>query len=54
MRAIDIHTHIGRLLYDLPYDQPDDLIAFLDAHPIDLAAVAESRFYGAAAPGLAN
>ncbi len=54
MRAIDIHTHIGRLLYDLPYNQPDDLIAFLDAHQIDLAAVAESRFCGAAAPGLAN
>lgn len=54
MRTIDIHTHIGRLLYDLPYNQPDDLIAFLDAHQIDLAAVAESRIYGAAAPGLAN
>ena len=54
MRAIDIHTHIRRLLYDLPYNQPGDLIAFLDPHQINLAAVAESRFCGAAAPVLAN
>ena len=39
MRAIDIHTHIGRLLVDLPYNQPEDLIAFLDLHQMDMAAV---------------
>jgi len=39
MRAFDIHTHIGRLLYDLPYNRPEDLIAFLDQHQIDQAAV---------------
>ena len=39
MRAFDIHTHFGLLLYDLPYNQPQDLIAFLDQHQIDRAAV---------------
>jgi uncharacterized protein len=39
MHTFDIHTHVGRLLVDLPYNRPEDLIAFLDLHHIDMAAV---------------
>ena len=39
MRFIDIHTHIGRLLHDLPPNRPEDLIATLDREGIEKAAV---------------
>jgi len=39
MRFIDVHTHIGRLLYDLPANRPEDLIATLDRMGIERAVV---------------
>lgn len=39
MTIVDIHTHVGRLLHDVPANQPQDLVATLDAHGIAHAAV---------------
>lgn len=39
MRLVDVHTHVGRLLHDLPSNGPEDLIATLDRHGIERAAV---------------
>lgn len=39
MKLFDIHTHIGRLLHSLPANGVDDLIATLDRHGIERAAV---------------
>lgn len=39
LALFDIHTHIGRLLHDRPGNSPSDLIATLDRHGIDRAAV---------------
>jgi predicted TIM-barrel fold metal-dependent hydrolase len=39
MPLIDVHTHIGRLLHDLPPNGPEDLIETMDALGIELAAV---------------
>ncbi len=36
---LDIHTHIGRLLVDLPANTPDDLLATMDRYGIDRACV---------------
>lgn len=39
MRLIDVHTHVGRLLRDIPANHPEDLIATLDRYGIERAAV---------------
>lgn len=36
---IDVHTHIGRLLHDLPANTPEDLLATMDRHGIARACV---------------
>lgn len=39
LRLIDVHTHVGRLLHDLPPNRPEDLIESMDALGIEMAAV---------------
>ncbi len=39
MRLIDIHTHVGRILYDLPPNRPEDLLATMDRCEIERACV---------------
>jgi uncharacterized protein len=39
MPIFDIHTHLGRLLQDLPFNTPESLVAILDREQIDRAAV---------------
>lgn len=36
---VDVHTHVGRLLHNLPPNRPEDLVATMDALGIELAVV---------------
>jgi uncharacterized protein len=39
MKMIDIHTHAGRLLHNLPHLEPEDLVALMDREKIDQACL---------------
>lgn len=39
MDLLDVHTHIGRLLHDLPANTLDDLLATMDRHGVERACV---------------
>lgn len=39
MELFDIHTHIGRLLHDLPANRPEDLLRTMDRHGVARACV---------------